>query len=90
MYAPCMCINLLCIAYNQWISLKLTTIIGENGKRAITFFQQHNFRVVQLEFEKWRPLSKMIPTNLLQHPMSGKPTWLPGYHVIGNTHIVLA
>ena len=52
---------------------------GENGKKAITFFQQHNFRVVQLEFDKWRPLSKMIPTNLLQHPMSGKPTWLPGY-----------
>ena len=21
----------------------------------------------------------MIPNNLLQHPMSGKPTWLPGY-----------
>ena len=78
MYAPCMCINLLCMAYNKWISLKLTTIIGENGKRAITFFQQHNFLVVQLEFDKWRPLSKMIPTNLLQHPMSGKPTWLPG------------
>ena len=53
---------------------------GENGKKAITFFQQHNFRVVQLEFDKWRPLSKMIPTNLLQHPMSGKPTWLPGYN----------
>ena len=58
------------------MSTKLTK--GENGKKAITFFQQHNFRVVQLEFDK-RPLSKMIPTNLLQHPMSGKPTWLPGY-----------
>ena len=57
--------------------IKLTK--GENGKKAITFFQQYNFRVVQLEFDKWRPLSKMIPTNLLQHPMSGKPTWLPGY-----------
>ena len=21
----------------------------------------------------------MIPNNLLQHPMSGKPTWIPGY-----------
>ena len=52
---------------------------GENVKKAITIFQQHNFRVVQLEFDKWRPLSKMIPNNLLQHPMSGKPTWLPGY-----------
>ena len=61
------------------MSTKLT-----NGKKAITFFQQHIFRVVQLELEfvKWRPLSKLIPNNLLQHPMSGKPTWLPGYCVV--------
>ena len=56
------------------MSTKLT-----NGKKGKTFFQQHNFWVVQLEFNKWRPLSKMIPNNLLQHSMSGKPTWLPGY-----------
>ena len=49
------------------------------GKKAITFFQQHNFRVVHLEFDKWRPLSNMIQNNLLHHPMSGKPIWLPGY-----------
>ena len=59
------------------MTTKLTK--GEKGKKAITFFQQHNFRVVQLEFDKWRSLSEMIPNNLLQHPMSGKPTWLPGY-----------
>ena len=47
------------------MSTKLTK--GKNGKRGITFFQQHNFRVVQLEFDKWMPLSKMIPNNLLQH-----------------------
>ena len=57
----------------------MSTILT-NGKRAMTFFQQHNFRVVQLEFDKWRPLSKMIPNNLLQHPMSDKPlNWLPSY-----------
>ena len=28
MYAPCMCINLLCIAYNKWISHKVTTMIA--------------------------------------------------------------
>ena len=27
MYAPCMCMNLLCIAYIKWISHKLTTMI---------------------------------------------------------------
>ena len=27
MYAPCMSIKLLCIAYNKWISHKLTTMI---------------------------------------------------------------
>ena len=37
-------------------------------EKGYNFFQQHNFRVVQLEFDKWRPLSKMIPRNLLQHP----------------------
>ena len=52
------------------MSTKLTK--GKNGKKGITFFQQHNFRVVQLEFDKWRPLSKMIPNNLLQHPMSAE------------------
>ena len=26
-YAPCMCIHLLCIVYNKWISHKLTTMI---------------------------------------------------------------
>ena len=58
-----------------------------NGKKAITFFQQHYFRVVQLEFVKWRPLSKMIPNNVLQHPMSGKPTWLPGY--TGEPYVII-
>ena len=50
----------------------------EKWEKGYNFFQQHNFRVVQLEFVKWRPLNNMIPNNLLQHPMSGKPTWLPG------------
>ena len=70
----------------------MSTILtkGENGKWAITFFQQHNFRVVQLEFDKWTPLSKMIPKNLLQHPMSGKPTWLPGYSVGHRTGVPFA
>ena len=27
MYAPCMCVNLLCIAYYKWIAHKLTTMI---------------------------------------------------------------
>ena len=72
--------HIACFVYKfRKMSTKLTK--GENGKKGITFFQQHNFRVVQLEFDKWRPLSKMIPNNLLQHPMSGKPTWLPGYVV---------
>ena len=27
MYAPCVCVNLLCIANNKWIAHKLTTMI---------------------------------------------------------------
>ena len=36
----------------------------------------YNFHVMKLKFDKWGPLSKMMPNSLLQHPMSSNPPWL--------------
>ncbi len=52
---------------------------GHFEKMATIFFQQHICKVVHLEVVQEGPLNTLIPNNLLQQPMSGKPVLPPGY-----------
>ena len=59
------------------IVLARVAAISKNGHHAC-LFQQHISKVVHLEIVQDRPPNILIPNNLLQHPMPGKPLWLPG------------